>query len=403
MDNKMLDNGAYAIIRSLQEAGYTAYLVGGAVRDFLLGIVPKDYDISTTATPEEVKELFGRGARIIGRRFKIVHIYKNRNMYEISTFRRMPSEAERKGRLGDDGLMVWRDNEWGTPKEDAFRRDFSANALFMDPLDDNKIIDYCDGVESIKKGMVHSLGDPEIRFEEDPVRMLRALKLVGQYGFKLDPDVDAAIRKLGPKICLVSQRRLYEEILKLTYKPCLAATLEACHEATLLEYLLPEVASMINSSDGELFLKALATRDRKMVEGCSLSRAYSMALLCYRYVEKRLNPESAFGDGWESSDGIDTKIKNIVEDFFKPYPVTRVVAARVRDVILLQGRFRKTSNRNKTRRHPEFHYAWLLFTTLAETLDFDEELVEPWKEDFKLIPGTRKPRRKKSSRKKPDA
>jgi poly(A) polymerase len=393
MSENALDKGAYAIIKTLQESGFTTYLVGGAVRDFLLDIAPKDYDISTTATPEEVKKIFGRGARIIGRRFRIVHIYKNRSIYEISTFRRMPSEEERKGRIDDDGLMVWRDNVWGTPEEDAFRRDFSANALFMDPLDNNKIIDYCDGIDAIEKGVVRSLGDPIVRFEEDPVRMLRAVKLVGQYGFRLDPEVDNAIRVLGPKICLVSQRRLYEEILKLTYKPCCAAILKACHEATLLQYLLPEVALMLDSDDAELFLKLMAARDRKIVAGSSLSRAYSLALLCYRYVEKSLNPESAFGDGWETFDGIDLKVRNVVEDFLKPYNITRLVSARIRDVLLLQRRFKMAGGRNKTRRHPEFHYAWLVFNTVAETIDMPAEITAPWANDDQLVNRRKNPRR----------
>ncbi len=393
MLEKIADKGAFSIIRALQEAGHTTYLVGGAVRDFLLNIVPKDYDISTTATPEEVKKIFGRSARIIGRRFRIVHIYKNRNIYEISTFRRMPSEEERKGRIDDDGLMVWRDNVWGTPKEDAFRRDFSANALFMDPLDNNRIIDYCEGIADIENGVVRSLGAPEVRFAEDPVRMLRALKLVGQYKFKLGPEVEKAIIDLGPMICQVSQRRLYEEILKLTYKPHCASTLKACHEATLLQHLLPEVAKMLDSEDSELFLKFVSIRDQKILSGSSLSRAYSLALLSYRFVESKLNPGCSFGEGWEAFDGIDLKMRDAVEEFLQPYNVTRMVSARVRDVLLLQRRFRMARGLNKTRRHPEFHYAWLLFNTLAELLDWPQEVVEPWKNDDKLINVKSKSRR----------
>ena len=313
--NFTVDKGALSIIETLQEAEHTTYLVGGAVRDFLLEIEPKDYDISTTATPEEVKKLFGRSARIIGRRFKIVHIYKSRNIYEISTFRRMPTEEERKGRFDDDGLMVWRDNEWGTPEEDAFRRDFTANALFMDPLDNNKIIDYCGGIDDIKNGVVRSLGDPGVRFEEDPVRMLRALKLVGQYDFTLEKSVAEAIEELGSKICLVSQRRLYEEILKITYKPYSASTFKACHDARLLQYLLPEMDAMLGSDDAPQLLMLIGMRDQKITMGSSLSRAYSLAVLCYRHVEKSLNPESSFGEGWEAFDGIDLKIREAVEDF----------------------------------------------------------------------------------------
>ncbi|NQZ56027.1 MAG: polynucleotide adenylyltransferase PcnB [Lentisphaeraceae bacterium] len=407
MSNKIIvEKGAYSVIKTLQDAGFTTYLVGGAVRDFLLGIDPKDYDISTTATPEEVKKIFGRGARIIGRRFRIVHIYRGRTIYEISTFRRTPSEEERKGRVDDEGLMVWRDNEWGTPEEDAFRRDFTANALFMDPLQDGKIIDYCGGLDDIENGIVRSLGDPYVRFEEDPVRMLRALKLVGQYNFTLEKQVAAAINDLAPKIILVSQRRLYEEILKLTYKPNGAPTFKACHESGLLKHLWPELAKQLSSEEGPQILKLLAKRDEKMVAGSSLSRAYSLSLLSYRYVELALNPDSKFGDGWESFDGIDHIVRGHVEKFLMPYKVTLLVSARVRDVLLLMRRLVSGRSRNKTRRHPEFHYAWLLFNTLAETLNWPDEIVQPWKEDNTLIkkyPRTNTRRKKRRSPRKPDA
>ncbi|MCM8529511.1 MAG: polynucleotide adenylyltransferase PcnB [Lentisphaeraceae bacterium] len=395
--NIQLDKGAFSIIRTLQEAGHTTYLVGGAVRDFLLGIEPKDYDISTTATPEEVKKIFGRGARIIGRRFRIVHIYRSRNIYEISTFRRTPTEEERKGRIDDDGLLVWRDNEWGNPEEDAFRRDFSANALFMDPLQDNKIIDYCGGIDDIKEGVVRCLGDPMVRFSEDPVRMLRAMKLVAQYDFSLDENVEKAIKELSPSISMVSQRRLFEEILKLTYKPYCASTLKACHDVGLLEHLLPEVDKILSTKDAKQFLKVIENRDDKVAEGCSLSRAYSLALLCYRYVEKELNPGSKFGECWETFDGIDLKVREAVDKFLAPYHITRLVSARVRDVLLLQRRFRMLKGRNKTRRHPEFHYAWLLFNSLAESLKLPKEMVAPWSGD-NSVKNRRSRRRNNNSR-----
>ena len=396
-----LDKGAYSIIRTLQEAGHTTYLVGGAVRDFLLGIEPKDYDISTTATPEEVKKIFGRSARIIGRRFRIVHIYRSRNIYEISTFRRTPTEEERKGRIDDEGLLVWRDNEWGNPEEDAFRRDFSANALFMDPLDDNKIIDYCGGLDDIKDGIVRCLGDPEVRFAEDPVRMLRAMKLVAQYNFSLDKNVEKAIKNLSPSISMVSQRRLFEEILKLTYKPYCSATLKACHDVGLLEHLLPEVSGILKTEEAEDFLNLIADRDEKVSNGCSLSRAYSMALLCYRYVEKELNPDSKFGECWDTFDGIDLKVRDAVDRFLAPYHITRLVSARVRDVLLLQRRFRMMKGRNKTRRHPEFHYAWLLFNSLSDSLDWPKGMTSPWQSDEGVR--NRRSRKKNNNPRKSDA
>ncbi len=184
---------------------------------------------------------------------------------------------------------------------------------------------------------------------------------------------------------MVSQRRLYEEILKITYKPYSAPTFKACHDAHLLQYLLPEMDSMLASEDATQLLTLIGMRDQKITMGSSLSRAYSLAILCYRFVEKSLNPDSDFGDGWEAFDGIDLKVREAVEEFLQPYHVTRLVSARVRDVLLLQRRFKVLKGRNKTRRHPEFHYAWLLFNTLAETFDWPKEITTPWENDDTLV------------------
>ena len=381
LSRRDIDPNALRVIKELQKAGHTTYLVGGAVRDLLLNIKPKDFDISTTATPEQVKKVFGRGARIIGRRFQIVHVHKGRNVFEVATFRRTPTEDERKSRENDDGQMVWSDNVWGSPEEDALRRDFTANALFLDPYDlDKGIIDFCGGLEDIENGVVRSLGDPETRFIEDPVRMLRALKLVGQYGFSLQEDIKDAIANLADKITLSSQRRLYEEILKITYKAYGSKTWEACHRYGLLKHLLPNFDELLGSEDGPLMLDFLQNRDNRIARGQSMSRAYSIACLCYRYVEKQLNPDSEFGDGWEFFPGIERKCRQAIDEFLAPHSPTRLISARVRDVLLLHERMtRYKAGSTKIIKHPEYHYGILLYGTLAETLDWSEEKRNLWK------------------------
>ena len=205
------------IIAGLQEAGYEAYLVGGAVRDFLLQRQPKDYDISTSATPEEVKKVFKKNrVMIIGRRFRLVHFYHGQEIIEISTFRKKPeaiSISERPARVQDaPENMIFRDNEFGTVQEDAERRDFTVNALFYDPVND-KLCDFTGmGVDDIKNGIVRAIGEPKVRFEEDPVRILRALKLVGQYGFTMDPETEKALRETLELITLASDSRMTLEM-----------------------------------------------------------------------------------------------------------------------------------------------------------------------------------------------
>ena len=401
--SQRLDRGAVQIIRKLSEAGHETYLVGGAVRDLLVGMTPKDFDISTSATPEEVVAAFGkRKARIIGRRFKIVHVYERGTIYEVSTFRRTPNEEERSARPSDDGEIVWRDNVWGNPEEDANRRDFTVNALFLDPLNDDKIIDFCNGAADIEDKKVRSLGDPMIRFTEDPVRMLRAVKLQAQYDFDLEGDVAEAIRELAPKITLVSQRRLYEEILKITYKPFMAKTLDACHKAGLLKYIIPNVDEILSSDDRDTYLNILTERDIFITKGGTLSRAFSLPLLAYRYVEKRLNPDSKFGEYWEYEDGIDKEVRKAVNEFMLPHNMTRIISARVKDVILMQGRILNSKNINKIRRHPEFFYASLLYKTMAPHLGWPECEFLPEPRMGGANPGSRprsKNRRAKANRK----
>ncbi|MEN9360089.1 MAG: poly(A) polymerase [Verrucomicrobiota bacterium] len=374
MSHSGIDPNATAVVRALRQAGYETYIVGGAVRDLLTGMKPKDFDISTMATPEEVKRIFGRSAQIIGRRFKIVHVHKGRHVYEVSTFRRTPTADERKQRDNDDGVMVWSDNCWGSPREDAWRRDFTVNALFLDPLDDDCIIDFCQGRQDVEAGIVRSLGDPMVRFGEDPVRMLRALKLVAQHEFRLNDDVAAAIRDLAPLLAQVSQRRLYEEILKLTHKPYLSRMLELCDEYGLLEHLLPRAAKLFNDEDErDAVLHLLTLRDERIEHGASLSRAYSLAALCYRWVEIRLNHGSKFGDGWDSYAGHDHDIRDAVEEFMAPHNVTRLIAARVRDTLILVQRIRHGGKALKRlQRHPDWRYAVLLYETLADIFDWPE-------------------------------
>ena len=176
------------VIKKLQKKGYTTYLVGGCVRDLLMGLTPKDYDIGTTATPEEILKIFPARSQIIGRRFPIVHVYLGKNGYvEVTTFR------------GKEELDSKKKDNYGTPEEDAFRRDLTINALFYDP-EEEKIIDYTGGLEDLKKGIIKVIGDPEERFKEDPVRMLRAVRHSARLGFHIEQTTWKAILECSPSL-----------------------------------------------------------------------------------------------------------------------------------------------------------------------------------------------------------
>ena len=239
-----------AIIETLQNAGYEAYVVGGAIRDLMLEREPKDYDISTSASPEDIREVFGRRrARIIGRRFKLVHLYNGKEIIEVSTFRRRP-EARKPAKYNPNygpapENMIFHDNEYGTAEEDAFRRDFTVNALFFNPVN-GEVIDYTgQGVDDIINRKVRVIGDPALRFEEDPVRILRALKLVGQYGFSMTKETEAGVRDCIELITHASKSRLTLELEKVLKNAYSSDILKAFHEYGLLEHFLPFLDNML--------------------------------------------------------------------------------------------------------------------------------------------------------------
>jgi poly(A) polymerase len=200
------------VVRQLQDAGYEAYLVGGCVRDLLLGMAPKDFDVATSATPEEVKRLFRR-SRLVGRRFRIAHVRYGRHIIEVSTFRKGQADDEDERRLADSGLIL-RDNVWGSLDEDAFRRDFTINALYYDPVHD-EVIDFVGGLDDLEHRRLRFIGDTETRLWEDPVRILRAVRFVAKLGFELDPAIERAIPDMAEHLREIPPARLFDEVCKL--------------------------------------------------------------------------------------------------------------------------------------------------------------------------------------------
>ncbi len=251
VSRKNIDPDALKVLYRLKNHGYTAYLVGGGVRDLLLERTPKDFDISTSAHPHAVKRLF-RNCFIIGRRFRLCHVRFGRKAIEVATFRKQAPVAD------DDGL-VRRDNTFGTPEEDAFRRDFTVNALFYD-IATFSVIDYCGGLEDVERKVIRCIGDPMVRFQEDPVRMFRAVSLASRLGFSIDRDSLEAIRALRGEIVKSSPPRLLEETYKVLRQGAARRTFEKLHEVGLLSYLLPEAAAAIEDG-AEPLLGSLARLD----------------------------------------------------------------------------------------------------------------------------------------------
>jgi poly(A) polymerase len=276
LSRRDVDHDALKVLYRLKEAGFIAYLVGGGVRDLLLGRRPKDFDIATSAHPYQVKRLF-RNCWVIGRRFRLVHVKFGQKIIEVATFRRNvppadavdePRPAPDEPAAADDAaiteqelaardLLIRRDNTFGTPEEDAFRRDFTINALFYD-IATFSIIDYVGGLRDLREGVIRAIGDPDERFREDPVRMLRAVAFAERLGFALDSPVDEAIRRNRGEIARSSPARLIEEYYKILRTGASALVFRTAARLRLLEAITPELQQ---AADNEEVWQSLARLD----------------------------------------------------------------------------------------------------------------------------------------------
>ena len=347
----------FQIVSKLQNAGYETYLVGGAVRDLLIKREPKDYDISTAATPEQVRSVFGkRRSIIIGRRFKIVHLYQGREIIEISTFRAAP-EPKQNNKKTDNSLLVVRDNEYGTSYDDACRRDFTVNAIFYNPTI-KSITDYTkSGLKDLSAGLVRVIGDPETRFSEDPVRMLRALKLVAQYNFTLTEETEKALYALLPQITLCSNSRLCLELEKILRKSYSSTILQAFQKYGFLKYFLPNLSKDWNSEPAQTAIKLLSCHCKRLEKDqCPDYLSTVLALISVPFVNKQLTND-ATNCSWRFYPGIDKDIRNIIVYIFSPYSFPKFIISAVTDAIILQQRFYKKDKSQKTRKHPHFRIA----------------------------------------------
>jgi hypothetical protein len=251
VSRKDIDPDALKVLYRLKNHGFLAYLVGGGVRDLLLGRKPKDFDIGTNAHPQQVKKLF-RNCFVVGRRFRLCHVCFGRKVIEVSTFRKLAQPEE-----GD--TLIRRDNTFGTPEEDAFRRDFTVNALFYD-IASFSVIDYVSGLEDLNERVIRTIGDPAVRFREDPVRMLRAVALASRLGFSIDRDTVEAIRFLRGEIVKSSPARILEEFYKILRQGAARRTFQLLHDYGLLAYLLPEADAAI-ADGGDALLGSMARLD----------------------------------------------------------------------------------------------------------------------------------------------
>jgi poly(A) polymerase len=280
---------ALKVVQRLAEQGYEAYLVGGCVRDLLLGKLPKDFDVATNAHPEEVHEIF-RNSRMIGRRFRIVHVRFGRDIIEVATFRGPHKEIDEDSH--SETGMILDDNVYGTFKEDVFRRDFAMNALYYDAKT-SEIIDLVDGRNDIKNKCIRLIGESESRYREDPVRMLRAIRFKAKLDFDIDDATGSSIRHMGYLLQDIPPARLFEEVLKLFMSGHGATTLEAMLEYELFGWLFPATRRTMDDSRAEKLIHlALASTDKRIVNDKPVTPAFIFAaLLWYPFISEKKSLE----------------------------------------------------------------------------------------------------------------
>ena len=375
---ELLSKNAVKVTHVLQEAGFEAYIVGGAVRDLLLGIAPKDFDVATNATPEQVQKLFRR-SRLIGRRFQIVHVTfygKERpEIIEVSTFR-AHVQADQADVAASGRIL--RDNVWGNQAEDATRRDFSINAMYYDPQTET-VLDYHNGMQDLNAKIIRMIGEPSQRYREDPVRMLRAIRFAAKTGFTIEKDTLSPIHELGSLIQDVPSSRLFDEILKLLMSGHAWASIQGLESVGLHQKILPLIEDILSDSDRTEFVKqSLQNTDDRIKSGKPVSAGFLFATLLWHDVQAAwANFES---DAMPSVPALHAAIDQVFEQQKEFLGMQRRHEADMREIWTMQPRLEKRVGRYPYRlvESPKFKAGYDFLLLRCQTHEIDAEIGQWW-------------------------
>jgi poly(A) polymerase len=378
----LLSKNAVKVTQTLQQAGYEAFIVGGAVRDLALGIGPKDFDVATNATPEQVQKLF-RKARLIGRRFQIVHVTffgkGQPEIIEVSTFRAL---LENAGEHVAENGRILRDNVWGSQHEDAARRDFSINAMYYDP-ETETVLDYHGGMADMQKKTLRMIGDPAKRYREDPIRMLRAIRFAAKTGFTLDTATRAPIAKLGQLIHDVPSARLFDEILKLLMSGYSWAAIQGLKDAGLHHGLLPLLDHILDdkadSKEANDFVRiALANTDERIQSGKSVSAGFLFATLLWPDLLN--NWKKNIAKGVSSIPALHDAMDETIASQSNGMVIQRRFESDMREIWSMQPRFEKRVGRYPYRliESPRFRAGYDFMLLRCATGEKNPALGEWW-------------------------
>ena len=370
IDISLISVHAIKTIQVLEENGFEAYLVGGAVRDLLFGIKPKDFDVVTNATPDQIHHLFRR-SRLIGRRFKLVHVIYGREIIEVSTYR-----SQQKEILQADGSIVKDDNHYGTIEEDAVRRDFTINAMFYSPSN-HKLVDFHDGLDDLNRGIIRIIGNAEQRYQEDPIRILRAFRVCAKLNMALNETSRAPIKKLVPLLHDIPHSRLFDEVIKFFLTGHALNSYRVMQDENIYSqfFLGPES----ELKDIDLFISnGLKNTDLRINQDKSCNPSFLFSFLLWHQVDDlwdRYNLELK-----HSIAGLNQAIDEVIEKQIKLFPIHKRFTITMKEIWRLQPRFENQSPKKIYRLllHPRFRAAYDFMLLRCESNQLDKNIGIWW-------------------------
>jgi poly(A) polymerase len=369
---------ALKVLYRLHKSGYQAFLVGGCVRDAMLGLHPKDFDVATNATPDEVRALFSN-CRLIGRRFRLAHVRFGREIIEVATFRAAANHSDDDHAHDDEGRIV-RDNVYGTIDEDVWRRDLTCNSLYYN-IADFSIWDYTGGVEDIEQRHIRLIGDPDKRFREDPVRMLRAVRFAAKLDFTIDATVVKAIRQDRPLLANVPAARLFDEFLKLFQSGHAEKTFQLLREHDLFSMLFPATDEELNRDDTflQFVIEALRNTDRRVKGGKSVTPMFLIGVFLWNPTQKAAEVLRS-NEKMSESQSLSLAAYELSGQQQRRIAIPRRFTVPMREMLALQPRFSQTRGKRalKLLQHRRFRAAYDFMVLLAQVGQFDEDKAGFW-------------------------
>lgn len=392
ISRQLLSPSALKVLYRLNKSGYDAYLVGGGVRDILLGLKPKDFDIATNATPDQIKALF-RNCRLIGRRFRLAHIVFGREIIEVATFRGHHDESDKQdiktSKQSEHGMLL-RDNIYGSIEEDAERRDFSINALYYSTKD-FKVYDFANGVKDVENKVIRLIGDPETRYREDPVRMLRAIRFATKLDMNIEAKTKAPIKALSPLMANIPAARMFEEFLKMFISGKAVANFEQLREYHLFKFFFPAVDQSLDNNDELLkrfIILAMKNTDTRIINDQRVTLAFLFAAMLWYPLQNYINQISA-NNRLSPQDTFFAALNEVMPEQQRSISIPKRFQGVMKDIWILQEKLVRREGKKafKTFEHPKFRagYDFLLLRSEVESDNVQLAELAKWWTDFQDV------------------